>query len=369
MKCTVIFLLALFGGAHLLSCQDRRPVPDSLFSRIDRLAHEAVKESGFLSLAIGVVRGGKTIYAKGFGYADMAEKVPADAKTVYQLGSVTKTFTGHLLARFVAAGQLSLDDPVSDYLPDTIPGLRDVAQQLVTIREVATHSAELPRYPDNLQRTDPDPIRGFPVDQLYAGLEMVQIDTLAGQRYRYSNFGDGVLGTVMENRSGKSLNELMHDYIFDALEMSQSSLVPTEDIAKRLAIPYLEVDPLTKTEPWDMGALSGAGNLFSSVEDVCRFMLHLLTPSAVNEIQQQPYLKINERWSYGLGCFNIDSESKNTDIIYHGGDIDGYASYLALYPEYGFGIIILTNYGEGRLFGSVAEEVAAAAYEILVQRK
>jgi len=366
MKYFYLLLPALLAQAGL-SCQgqtnDFTP-SDSLFPKVDRKAREAVTETGFPGIAIGIVAGGETVYAEGFGFADLEKKIPADAETVYQLGSVTKTVTGHLLARLVVEGQLSLDDPVDKYLPERV-SLKDAADRPVTVLQVATHSAELPRYPANLQRVDPDPIRGFSKEELYAGLGMVEIDTLAGHRYAYSNFGYGFLGTLMENTSGKSLNRLMHRYLFDSLEMDHSSLILTEKAAERLAVPYLEVDPLTSTEPWDMGALSGAGNLFSSVADLTKLMRHLLRSSPANRLQQQPYLKINDHWSYGLGCFLIDSESKNTEIVYHGGDIDGYASYLALYPEFDFGIVILTNYGEGRMFGPVAEEIASAAFEVL----
>ncbi len=92
-----------------------------------------------------------------------------------------------------------------------------------------------------------------------------------------------------------------------------------------------------------MGALSGAGNIFSSVSDLNLFMIALLKDSEINRTQQTEYLKINETWNYGLGCFVINSATKKTRLIHHGGDIDGYASYLILYPEYNGGLVILTN--------------------------
>ncbi len=183
------------------------------------------------------------------------------------------------------------------------------------------------------------------------GIEMVSIDTVIGVRYNYSNFGYGILGIAMENRSEKSLADLMDQQIFSEYGMKNTSLVMKDDFDDKLAMPYLEVSPIEKTEPWNMESLSGAGNLFSSASDLNKFMIELLFDNEINKIQQTEYFKINDTWSYGLGCFIVDSKKRNTKVIYHGGDIDGYASELSLYPEYGLGVVILTNWGEGAVIG------------------
>ena len=118
-----------------------------------------------------------------------------------------------------------------------------------------------------------------------------------------------------------------------------------------------------------MGALSGAGNIFSSVNDLSLFMNEMLKGSEVNRIQQTEYLKINETWNYGLGCFVINSKTRNTKIIHHGGDIDGYASYLILYPEFKGGLVILTNSGMGRQFGEIAEGINEIVFDELFKNK
>ena len=98
-------------------------------------------------------------------------------------------------------------------------------------------------------------------------------------------------------------------------------------------------------------------------------MNEMLKETDVNRIQQTEYLKINETWNYGLGCFVINSKTKNTRIIHHGGDVDGYASYLILYPEYHGGLIILTNSGMGREFGEISEKVHEVVYSELFKKK
>lgn len=357
-----IFLLPIACPA-----QGRKPSEPlkNASAEIEKQAIAGIKKHNFPSIAVGIVLGGKTIYAKGFGYADRERRKLANADTVYQIGSVTKTFTGNILAKSIAQKRISLEDPLADFFPRTLKMPTDKNGNAITVRDIATHSAGFPRYPANLNRVDGEPILGFSKEQLYQGIELVKIEKPAGESYSYSNFGYGVLGTALENRYGKTLNELLNESIFGPLGMKSSSLVMTDKIKSELAVPYRDDDPNTRTEPWDMGAMSGAGNIFSSVNDMSLFMIDMLKETDANKVQQKEHLKINETWSYGLGCFVIRSKTKNTTMIHHGGDIDGYASYLILYPERQAGLVILTNSGMGQQFGEIAESIHELAYNEL----
>lgn len=326
------------------------------FAKIEKITTDGLKTLNIPSITIGIVLDGKIIYAKGFGYADKENKKLADANTVYQLGSVTKTFTGNLLARLIAEKKISLDDPLSKFFPKSLKIPTDKNGRIITIRDIATHSAEFPRYPDNIGRIDGDPLLGFSKEQLYKGIELVTIENPIGVRYSYSNFGYGVLGTALENATNRPLAELFNERVLRPLGMKSSSLILNDKIKANLAVAYRKDDPNIKTLPWEMGSLSAAGNMFSSANDMGLFMIEMLKNTEVNEIQQTSYLRVNDTWSYGLGCFPIDSKTRNTRLIHHGGDLDGFASYLILYPEYKGGFIVMTNSGV-RGFGDFAEGI------------
>ena len=369
LKKLYIFCL-LLSLATTCRGQSENTIPQSeTFVKIEKIATDGIKQYNFPSIAIGIVLDGKVIYAKGFGYADRESKKLAEADTVYQIGSVTKTFTGNLLAQIINEKQMSLDDSLSKFFPKTLNFPTDRNGKAITVKDLATHSAEFPRYPANLVRDDGEPIKGFSKEQLYQGIELVRIENPIGVRYSYSNFGYGVLGTALENLTDKTLGELFNQRIFQPLKMQSSNLVLNDKLKVNLATPYRDDNPNQKTEPWEMGALSGAGNIFSSVNDLSLFMNEMLKETDVNRIQQTEYLKINETWNYGLGCFVINSKTKNTRIIHHGGDVDGYASYLILYPEYHGGLIILTNSGMGREFGEISEKVHEVVYSELFKKK
>ncbi len=346
----LLALLAVFLLFQSCNGQTTRSVRNEKLS-LDSLINSSITANKIPGIAVGVVKDGKAILARGYGYANVEDKIPANERTLYQLGSVSKMFTGHVLAKLIQEKHLTLEDTLAHFFPSEMAFPQSPDGQKVTLKHIATHSSEFPRYPENLERVDPDPIRGYSASALLKGIEQVSINIAIGTRYVYSNFGYGVLGTAMENKMNKDLATLMEEYIFTAYNMNQSSLVFKEDFGDQLAVPYLDVSPLLRTEPWDMGTLSGAGNVFSSVSDMNSFMIALLAQNNVNTIQQTRLFRINDTWHYGLGCFIIDSKKRNTHIVYHGGDIDGYASALTLYPEYNLGIIILTNWGEGPVIG------------------
>lgn len=334
----------------------------NLALELDRFIYQQIEKNKIPSLAVGVVKNGKIVISTGFGYANIEEESLANENTIYQLGSVSKMFTGHVLAKLIHQKELSMSDNISTFFPKDIRFPKSPTGQRITIKHIATHSSEFPRYPYNLERIDPNPIKGYTREQMLKGIENISIDTLIGYRYNYSNFGYGVLGTAMENLKGQRFSDLMKEIIFSKYEMNSSSLELTDYIKEDLATPYLAVSPYEKTEPWNMESLAAAGNVFSSIADLNKFMIELLTPNDINKIQQKSYFKINDSWNYGLGCFIVESKKRNTTVVYHGGDIDGYASSLSLYPSYDLGIVILTNWGEGQVIGEAFDGI----YEIVL---
>ncbi|WP_235296520.1 serine hydrolase domain-containing protein [Portibacter marinus] len=355
MKSLIVILMLCFLE---ISCNSGQHFPknqkgtDELSTLVDSL----LENYHIPSLAIGVVHHGEVVLCNAFGMADFSDEKTADSLTIYQLGSVTKMFIGHLLAQLIHSEQISLDSEVERYFPGIKSFPISPDGQKIRLIHLVTHTAEFPRYPSNLERVDPDPILGYNWEQMESNLKSLKIDTSIGHRHSYSNYGYGVLGEAMQSHLGNPLSSILKQQIFSPYGMTHTTISNQEVNESLLAKPYLEVNPLQLTQPWDMGTLSGAGNMFSNVVDMNKFMIELLKQNEVNDIQQQPYHQINEKWSYGLGCFIIDSET-GVKEIYHGGDIDGYASGVHLFPEYDLGFVFLTNWGNGRIMSEVFNQI------------
>lgn len=354
------FLISTCLVLVLTACQQ---APEQSYPGLDELVRQELAERQIPGMAVGIVYRGEPVVSRGYGYARVASGDTVTERTVFQLGSVTKTFTGHLLASYQAREKIALDASMASLFPDSVRFPVGPGGETITIGHVATHSAAFPRYPANLGRVDPDPIRGYSMEAMHRGIALVEVDTTPGSAYHYSNFGYGVLGTGLEHFTGESLADQMQHHIFDHLGMTSTSLIKEGVDTVRLATPYLEVNPLKQTDPWDMGSMRGAGNLFSTVDDLNRFMIHLMDSLEVNEIQQTPRLQINENWAYGLGCFITRDTSRKTYFVHHGGDIDGYASQLTIFPEYNLGVVTLTNWGSGRQVSPVFNAIRDWAVE------
>ena len=215
---------------------------------------------------------------------------------------------------------------------------------------------------------------GFTLDELYAGLAASELVFPVGTGREYSNFGYGVLAHALERAAGEPYEALLRRYILDPLGMNDTGLVLGDDQRELLATAYRDDDPTVTTAPWDMGALSGAGGLFASVEDLARFVafqtarssdaLGPHTEGAVR-LAQTPFYRYTDQTAvaYGLGHFVFDWTDWDATLILHNGDVDGYAGHVRFSPDLGVGVIVLTNSGMGQHVGPLAAVLMKAALE------
>ena len=351
----VVLMLALpaCSRAQSPSCE---PTTADEFDACLENAVERLISRGFPSFSVGVVRGDSLIYARSFGVADRETGAKATPRTLYQIGSVTKMFTGLLFARMVETGAVRFSDPIARYLPEGTMIPTDSVGAVITLQHVATHTAGLPRYPPNLDRVDGDPMYGFNEEELYRGLSQSELVHRIGTTWSYSNFGYGLLAHLMERAGGASFEELLRRYVLTTTAL-QGITLDVNSHQSRVATPYRDEDPEVATDPWDMGTLSGAGALFGSVEALGAF-LSLLMESASRKgdpemrdalrLMQTPFYRFRNAeyitWGYGLGTFVVeDWQGSGERVVWHGGDLDGYAAALLAAPAAGIGVVYLTN--------------------------
>lgn len=339
-------------------------VSPQIAASIEQRVTDVMRQRGYPGFSIGVVFENDLIYSQSFGVADRETKRTADAETLYQIGSISKVFTATLLGVMRDGGAVRLDDPLAKYLPADVALPTDRrGAAAITLRHLATHTSGLPGDVVNPSREkDGDPWTGYDVNKLYAGLAQTKLVFPTGARWGYSNMGFGLLGLALERAAGKPYETLLKQYIFEPLKMRHSTITLTDEHLRLLATPYRDDDPSVKTKPWDLGVLSAAGGITSSVADLAKFLsLQFrageagVTPVSGSTLleTQTPQRLINE-WSAanGLG-WRIDRSDKIGNVVSHGGDVDGYASYVAFSPAHKIGVIVLTNCGIGQPVGEL----------------
>ncbi|HEY1548964.1 MAG TPA: serine hydrolase domain-containing protein [Kofleriaceae bacterium] len=344
---------------------DRRAKLAAAFPKLDKELEQLRADQHVLGISVGVVIDGELAYSKGFGVVDPTTKAVPDADTVYRIGSISKSFTGLALLSLRDEGKVDLDDPLAKWIPEA-NALTYTARDArpITLRQLAQHTSGLPR--DGAFDMEADPSEATVV----GSLAKVTLERAPGLESVYSNLGFGLLGIVASHAAKQSLHELVTARIFQPLGMTSSGYTPPSD---HLAPAF--ADDGKPKKPAKLGALDGAGGIYSNVRDMARYAAFLLAAypprddddrgpikrSTIREAQHsgfamapqaslvtdakpgEPTIQL-DAMSYGFGWLE-DLTCTSTDKVWHNGAVDSYRAELALRTDRGVGVIVLTNSG------------------------
>lgn len=295
-------------------------------------------------IVVGILgHGAARIVAAGF--ADEARTVPVDGNTVFEIGSVSKVFTGALLADMVRRGEVRLDDPVQKFLPASVRMPARNGRE-ITLLDLSTHRSGLPRLPSNLAPADPtNPYADYSVEKLYGFLSGYTLTRDVGSMYEYSNLGIGLLGHVLALRAGRSYEALLVERILAPLGMRDTRITLTPAMRKRMATGHYETGYAAPA--WDLPALAGAGAIRSTVNDMLKFVAANLdsasTPLGPTLHAAQVVQRTGPGTAPPVGLGWHLNRYKGRDIIWHNGGTGGFHSYVALDHGANIGVVVLSN--------------------------
>ncbi len=309
----------------------------ALPERVEKAAQERIAAGTYRTMVFGVVDGDKTEVV-AFGKLDDG-KAP-DGDTVYEIGSITKTFTATLLAQAVLAGRVTLDEPVAQLLPDfKIPSR---GGKEITLGELGTQHSGLPLLPSNMLPKDPaNPYADYDVAKLKAFLAGYELPRDPDAAYEYSNVGFGLLGYALAQSEHTTYDALADDRIFKPLGMTTSGTAFTDAMRAHLAPGHDTMGQPAKN--WDLDALAGAGAIRSSGADMLRYLKANIgvDPSpltAAMKLAQQPRSDLPKTGRIGLAWMTTPQ-----GIVWHNGGTGGYRSFLGFTADGRHGVVILTN--------------------------
>ena len=299
-----------------------------------------------------VARQGTVVFRKAYGFADAAWRVPNTADTKFNIGSLTKQFTGAAVLQLVAAGKVRLDDPVTRYVP-MVPA----AWAPITIAHLLAHRSGL---------QGPGGAADYPrgIDATYTTRELVDLvaakplEFPPGMRFKYSNAGYYVLGHLIEQVSGQSYADYLRTQIFQPLGMGQSGYDSVRDLIEGRAIGYgKDGSRLQYAMHVDWSLASAAGALYSTVDDLLRWDRGLVTDALLPE-SMRTRLQTPTSEGYNAGWF-VDRDHGRLRM-YHQGTNPGYAGFIYRYPDDGLLVVVLSNL-ETAPVRSIADALAALA--------
>jgi CubicO group peptidase (beta-lactamase class C family) len=301
-------------------------------------------------VSVAVFIGDEVVWAKGYGWADIENRIAATPKTIGRTGSISKSFTAVLLMQLAERGVLAIDDPVVGYFP-AVAGLAGAPEGMepITFRMLASHTAGLIREPE-LRGAAVGPIQGWE-GKVLASIPQTRFQTVPRTEYAYSNIGFGILGLAASRAAGTPFMELVEALIFAPLGMSSSTfVVNTPELAARLSVGYsrdretgaLSAEQATR-EHFGRGYKVPNGGIYSTVTDMAKFAAAMMgeSPVAILSASSRREMLTPQppATGYGLG-FQI-REQDGVTVAGHGGSVAGYNAGLWFDPDSKVGVAML----------------------------
>lgn len=335
--------LCVFLSFHTI-CEAQEPV-------ISREVQENIKkrvENGInAGIIVGVISSdGSTYYSYGVKSFENNEAV--DENTVFQIASISKTFTGILMADLVVKGELNVNDPLQSLLPKGVNAPTKNGQS-IELLHLANHTSSLPNMPSNFDMTNlENPFATYSEKQLYDFLNTYELNRDIGSEYTYSNYGMGLLGHLLASRSKLDYEGLLTEVLTKPLNLKNTSTAFTPQMRKNLAIGHnigLEV------ANWDyLSTFAGAAGIRSSAKDMLQYLAYNMGIEGSDlfpamQLSHMNTRKEGDKPMVGYGWQIM--ERSGMEIIWHDGELGGYCSFAGFNKSEDIGVVVLTNSNVG----------------------
>ena len=339
----------------------------SAWESLVEFAEQQQRKSRTPGIAVGILHNGE-VSAQGFGVTNVDHPLPVTDTTLFQIGSITKTFTGTLIMRLVEQGKIELDAPVRSYLPDFRVVDEAVSAQ-VTVRQLMTHTSGWEG--DLFLDTGP----GDDALAKYVA-EMAQQTQLAplGTHWSYNNANFALLGYLIEVITGEPYEQVLRRQLLEPLGLDEAFLKPTAVMTHRYVVGHnVGADTIKVMEPWQLSrAVGPMGGLITDVHNLLRYARFHMGDATVATDASQPVISAesvaamqtpqvtvwgDEKW--GL-TWSVD-QSDGITVVQHGGGTTGQITRLMLVPAHNFAIAVFTNAQQG---GVAGKAIADKAFEL-----
>ena len=370
MKRITLFLLALANVYSGVSQVIESQLKSTIDSVVRKAANSFMKDTSRVGVSIGVFKD-KKAFVYNFGYTEKNKIHDPTNNTIYEIGSITKTFTGILLAQAVVDKKVNIDDDIRKYLNGSYPNL-EYNGHPIKLYELINHTSGLPFLlpdrPDIFQHSQ-DSIYYFVTEiqshytkeKFLKDLHFVKLDTLPGIKFSYSNAGAQLLSFILENIYKESYESLIRKYITIPNDMPNTKLSYSETESDNFAKGYSGKGLLMPYNPAMIGA---AGKINSTIPDMLNYI-------KFNLRENNPVIKLSHTTTFGnidnfaIGLnWQMNKTPEGHRRIWQSGGSFGFSSYCVIYPELNIGIVLLSNEADRTAQGGL-EEAANNIFEAI----
>ncbi len=283
-----------------------------------------------------VAKNGQILLNKGYGYKNKIEKIYNETSTIYQIGSITKTFTSAIILRLQEEKMLSLTDKITKYIAD-YPNGDDI-----TIENLLTHTSGIFEYLESKEYGKENFIKPISIDTLISFFKSKKRLFKSGERFSYTNSGYILLAFIIEKITGKKYEQVVRDIIFEPLLMTHSGFDfrNLNDTNKAINYDNINKKKLISEPVFDSTHAPGCGNIYSTAMDLYKWDRALYTSEIFNKPSlEKAYTPYKSK--YGYGWFIDNSYGKFN--VFHGGGTPGFHSHIQRFINDDICIILLSN--------------------------
>lgn len=341
-------------------------------------AQNLIKFYGVSNVQYALIKDGTIMVTGGAGYSDRANRKTVKDNNLYCIASISKVYTTAAVMQLVDQGKINLDSPVTTYIPEFT--MKDARYKNITVRMLLNHSAGLmgSSFNNALLLNDSDQ---YATDHLLASLKTQRLQADPGAYSVYCNDGFTLAELVVERVSGQSFTTYIKQHFADPLSLS-STKTPLDKFSRSLLAKTYANSKTTKADPPEFFNTIGAGGLYASASDVCRFATlfmsdsiqpDILSESSVMATKNQEYNKglwpegTDTTLAYGLGWDSVNAypfSQYNIQALTKGGDSSYYHSSLIVLPEENMAMAVLTSGGSSSYNQLAAQEVLLGALKV-----
>jgi len=343
----VMSVVALGCFSSIGHAASATPSNSSLERFIDGIMQHAIVTGATQGATVSVVQNGRLIVARGYGLADVEQKVPVESRvTQFRIGSISKVLVWMSVLQLVEAGKLDLDADVNTYLLEF--KVREKFSDPITLRHLMTHT---PGFEDNLQNLFVSgPRQVGTLVQTLAALNPDRV-TLPGSTAAYSNYGAALAGRIVEIASGMSWNDYVEAHIFKPLNMrgATSRQPVAKEIEDTRSKGYVLVADQVQEQPFMYIVLAPAGSVTATALDMARLMVELLNPRGTSvlsdtskgQLVSGAYISDPQVNGITLGMYEMSQGG--TRAVGHRGSTLLFDSLMVLWPDEKMGLFVSTN--------------------------
>lgn len=342
----VLILTAIVAGIYFYIKYKANNIEDrkNLESTIDTQANKYISEGNSFGLIVGIVKNGK-VFIKGYGSTEKGKNILPDSLTTFELASTSKLFTTSTLQILADEGVLNLDDKIQTILGEKVK--LPLSAQNTTLRHLATHLSGFPSLPESFiakMNDETNPYKDLITQDIYDYLKNCEGKQKEGT-FVYSNFGMGLLGHLLEFKTGVKYEQLVKEKLLNPIGMNQTFVTIDSNNKAKIIQGFDENG--NQAPIWEDKVLTGAGSFLSNGNDMLKFIKANLNDKET--IISKPLLATHIQQlngETGLGWILPSSTDKllgNKNIVWHNGMAGGYASFLAIDKVNNYGLFVLSN--------------------------